>query len=169
MLRWKNACWLRTATPSQSAEPVLTLEPRYLKRCRGLGLDRGEGIFARRACQAGARFFSQPALSGLPAGPAAFFWAYPGLRPDWRPGLRPGLVSFAPSGLGFWSGGIENLTHIYFRCHFCLGLLEMDSLEKSQRPRTGVTEPHGLGPNKNAACSGSAWLAMVGELASCMA
>jgi hypothetical protein len=40
----------------------------------------------------------------FPAGPGSFFWDYPGLRLDWRPGLRPGLFSFAPSGLGVGGG-----------------------------------------------------------------
>jgi hypothetical protein len=42
----------------------------------------------------------------FPAGPECFFLLTPRLRPDWRPGLRPGLFSFATLGLGFGGVGV---------------------------------------------------------------
>jgi hypothetical protein len=67
--------------------------------------DRGWGSFEVRFCRSASLF---------PAGPGSFFWAYPGLRSDWRPGLRPGLFSFAPSGLGLVGVGV-GVTGVFVR------------------------------------------------------
>ena len=72
-----------------------------------------------------------------------FFLAYPGLRPDWRPGLRPGLFSFAPSGLGFGGrclsyGGVRGI----LRAHGGNALTQFCRCEQTADPSAalGMTE-----------------------------